>query len=58
MDSDTNSGSASDLGENDATHSVENAPEGDACTETAVDGTEETITSPHRLTLKKIYMLD
>lgn len=38
--------------------SVEDTPEGDACTETAVDGNEETIISPHRLTLKKISMLD
>lgn len=57
-DSDTNSGSASDLEETDATQSVEETPKGDACTETAADGNEERITSPHRLTLKKISMLD
>lgn len=57
-DSDINSGSASDLEETNATQSVEETPKGDACTETAVDGKEETTTLPHRLTLKKISMLD
>lgn len=57
-DSDTNAGSASDLEETDAKKFIEDTPKGDACTETAVDGDEETITSPHRLTLRKISMLD
>lgn len=57
-DFDTNAGSASDLEETDATKFVEDTPKGDACTETAVDGNEETITSPYRLTLQKISMLD
>lgn len=43
-DSDTNAGSASDLEETDAKKFI---------AETAVDGDEETITSPHRLTLRK-----
>lgn len=52
-DSDTNAGS-----ETDTKKFIEDTPKGDACTETAVDGDEETITSPHRLTLRKISMLD
>lgn len=51
------SGSASDLEENDVTQSVEDTPEGNACTETAADESEETITLSHRLTLNKISML-
>lgn len=55
--SESNAGSASDLEETNGTQFIEGTAKGDACTKFDVDG-NETCTSPHRLSLQKIRMLD